>query len=158
MAAPVAAASAAAAIVLIAHAGSPSRTPPVTSTPTPAPSATGLGAGQWYRHVTGTAQTSSGPVDLAAVWVIRLSSATRGTFEAKPTSRFGSGTLTYDAVRRVWVVTGLRQCGNTVGTYRLALAGSQLTFAHVSDPCVVRATVLDNNAYAPLTNPDQLNG
>jgi hypothetical protein len=158
MAAPAGAASAAVAIVLIAHAGSTSHAPPVTSTPTPTPTAVGLGVGQWYRHVTGVVQTSTGPVDLSAVWVVRLSSATRGTFEARPTSRFGPGTLTYDAVRRLWVVTGLRQCGGVPGTYRLARAGSHLTFTHVSDPCVVRATVLDNNAFAPLTDPDQLNG
>lgn len=154
--APVLAAAATVAVVLLAIGGSGHRrhTPAVSPTPSPSNSVTA-----WFRHVTGVSSTASGSVDLSSVWVVRLSDADHGTFDVRPSTRFGTGTLHYDGSRGGWVVSVVDgPCGGRDGIYAVQHDGPSLTFTAVADPCALRRELLDNAVFAPLTNPDQLTG
>src|SRR5207237_602533 len=78
----------------------------------------------WFRHAVGRSTAASGSVDLTSVWVVRLSDANHGTFDVRPSTRFGTGTLRYDGSRGGWVVDVLnRNCGGHDGVYRVTLGG-----------------------------------
>lgn len=155
--APVFAAAATVAVVLLVTLGPGPRHHAAPSSPGPAPSPSAVPA--WFRHAVGRSTAASGSVDLTSVWVVRLSDANHGTFDVRPSTRFGTGTLRYDGSRGGWVVDVLnRNCGGHDGVYRVALDGPSLTFTVVADPCELRRELLDNAVFAPLTNPDQLVG
>jgi hypothetical protein len=156
---PLAAAAGTAAVVVlaVAHPGAHGRNhspaaSPAPTTPTPT-------TGTWYRHVGGVSSSATGSVDLAGVWVVRLTTPNTGTFDVRPADRFGDGTLQYDGSRGGWVVDVLhRLCGNTTGVYRVSFSGPSLIFNVVHDGCEPRRDVMDNMVLAPLTNPSQLTG
>jgi hypothetical protein len=158
---PLAAAAGTAAVVVlaVAHPGAHGRNhspaaSPAPPTPTPTPT-----TGTWYRHVGGVSSSATGSVDLAGVWVVRLTTPNTGTFDVRPADRFGDGTLQYDGSRGGWVVDVLhRLCGNTTGVYRVSFSGPSLIFNVVHDGCEPRRDVMDNMVLAPLTNPSQLTG
>jgi len=154
--APVLAAAATVAVVLLAIVGSghDSHSPAVG--PTPVPSAS---INAWFRHATGVSSPASGSVDLSSVWVVRLTDANHGTFDVRPSTRFGTGTFHFDGSRGGWVVDILdRACGGRAGVYEVQHDGPSLTFTAIKDPCQLRRDLLDNAVFAPLSNPDQLTG
>ncbi|MDX6284636.1 MAG: hypothetical protein QOG53_121 [Frankiales bacterium] len=161
--APLAAAALSIAVLLLVRVALPDNSAPKTllATPTPSvsPALQTLHVGQWYRHVVNDVTTPSGVVHVGGVWVIRLSSTTRGVIEIHSSPEFNSGALRYDAGRDTWVVTALtRYCGGKSGTYDIEERGTALILTHVDDPCTVRAATLDNNVFLPLTDPSQLMG
>jgi hypothetical protein len=151
-AAPLAVAAATVAIVLLATIG-PLNGSDRSPAHRPSPSASGGNA--WFRHVSG----SSGSVDLASVWVVRLTDPNNGTFDVRPGDRFGVGTFRYDGSRGGWIVDVLgRYCNQQSGVYRVVKSGQSLAFNVVTDGCPLRRDVLDNTVFEPLTSPDQLIG
>lgn len=155
--APVLAAAATAAVVMLVTLGPGHGHHTPASAPSPSPSAPPVGA--WFRHAVGVSSAAGGSVDLTSVWVVRLSDANHGTFDVRPSTRFGTGTLRYDASRGGWVVDVVnRDCGGRDGVYRVGQDGPSLVFTVVNDPCALRRDLLDNTVFAPLTNPDQLVG
>ena len=155
--APALAAAATVALVVLMTVGPGHRPSAPTSSPAAGPTAGAAGA--WFRHAVGVSSAATGSVDLSSVWVVRLSDANHGTFDVRPATRFGAGTLRYDGSRGGWVVDVMAdQCGGRDGVYRAEREGPSLTFALVTDPCELRRELLDNAVFAPLTNPDQLVG
>lgn len=152
--APIGVAVATAAVVLLVTVGPLQRqSTPTSHRPQPAP------VSAWFRHVVGTSSSASGSVNLTAIWVVRLTDANHGSFDIRPTDRFGTGTLAYDGSRGGWVVDVLdHYCGGKSAIYRVDRSGESLTFAAVSDGCELRRDVLNSSVFAPLTSPDQLTG
>lgn len=155
--APLGVAAATVAIVLLASLG-PLKGSGTSTSHRPKPTAT-TATTAWFRHVVGVASTASGSVDLGSVWVVRLTDPNHGSFDVRPSDRFGAGTLTYDGSRGGWVVDVLgKYCAGKSAIYRVDRSGDSLTFSVVSDDCELRRNVLDSTVFSPLTSPDQLTG